>query len=194
MTIDTELNLHDIPLLQFVHVAPGVMLRNLKPSDADELLAILDKDPSVRERVTVASRLHSAKDVQTEVDRIAADPWLIRYVIIADDKIVGLISLWKDDGFFGQIPEKNGYGFGYFLDPTMRGKGLMTKSIRKLMETTLIALVVDTFVAYCEDDNSQSIAVLNKLGFRPTNEVYGEPTKGWQERKYLLSREKALNE
>ena len=180
------MNLHDIVALQKIVVRDGLILRPLEVGDSKQLLAILARDPGIRQRVTVASRLVDTSTIEQEIAQIAADEGLIRYVIVQGETVIGLISLWRDEGFFGQAPEQGGYGFGFFLDPLARGKGVVTVSLQALMTTCKAVLPVRVFMAFCEDDNPRSSAVLVKLGFELTNEVYGEPTAGWQERKYRL--------
>jgi RimJ/RimL family protein N-acetyltransferase len=92
--------------------------------------------------------------------------------------------LWRDEGYFGTPPQVNDYGFGYFLDPKERGNGFVTRAIQKLMDTVVKNLRVNQFVAFCEDSNTESISVLLKLGFKPTNKTFPEPINGWIERKY----------
>ncbi len=178
------MRLHDITALHEITVRAGLVMRPLELSDGEQLLKVLDHDPAIRKRASVAARLHSLGDVEREVAAIAADDGLIRYAVHSDDEVVGLISLWRDDGFFGQQPEVDSYGFGYFLDPNSRGQGIITASLKSIMDTVRDVLPVRSFIAFCEDDNPESFAVLTRLGFERTDEVYGEPNTGWQERKY----------
>ena len=52
------------------------------------------------------------------------------------------------------------------------------------MDTVAKNLRVNQFIAFCEDSNHESIAVLTRLGFKPTAETFTEPDNGWIERKY----------
>ena len=179
------LNLHKISGLNEIDVCQGVKLRPLYQSDATRILEILAADKSIRDKVTVASRLHTPKDIAIEIEHYRKDLGLIRYVLLKENNPIGLISLWRDDGFFGTSPNPNDYGFGYFLDPHERGKGLITLAVQSLMKTTAGNFHVRQFVAFCEDRNHESIAVLTKLGFKPTDKTFVEPDHGWVERKYV---------
>lgn len=55
------------------------------------------------------------------------------------------------------------------------------------MNAVVKNLRVNQFIAFSEDRNHKSIAVLTKLGFKPTDETLPEPKKGWIERKYIKS-------
>ena len=107
-----------------------------------------------------------------------------------NDNPVGLVSLWRDVGSPFDAPDNpDDYGFGYFLDPTKRGKGIVTDALKCIMEVAANNLHINKFVAFCEDDNADSIAVLAKLGFQPTDGVLTEQCSGWSERKYTRSPE-----
>lgn len=178
-------NLHTIPAFQEVKINDELKLRPLIQTDAKRILEILDAEPNIREKVKVASLFHKPEDVAKEIEFYHSDTGLIRYVLLKNEKPVGMVSFWRDSGFFGTEPNPNEYGFGYFLDPKERGQGLITRAITTLMQLTKENLKVDNFAAYCEDHNEESIAVIKKLGFTPTDDTYPEPTKGWIERKYI---------
>lgn len=177
-------DLHAHAALREVTVREGVMLRPLDETDAPALLRILDADSSIRDRVTVASRMHSIDDVKREIESYKGDDSVIRYAICEDGKTVGLVSFWRDTGFFCQVADPHKFGFGYFLDRAERGKGLVTDSVRALMASAQSSFRVDSFIAFCEDSNKESVSVLQKLGMEPTGLTYPEPTHGWAERMY----------
>lgn len=183
--ISKLINLHEVAALSLVHVRDGVILRPMLGSDAASLLACLDADPSIRERVTVAAAMRGPEDVQAQVVRYKQDNGLIRYVIVEYGKVVGLMSFWRDSGYFGQKPNPHAYGFGYFLAPDARGRGLVTDSLRALMDAAQANLHVEAFMAFCEDNNSASSSLLVKSGLLPTEISYTEPKHGWAERCYL---------
>jgi len=178
------IDLHRQFNLQDITVRPRVVLRPMMIEDAPGMLAVLEADPEIRKRVSAAAGMTDTAGVQREIEEYQVDPGLIRYTIHSDDKVAGLVSLWTDEGFFGQPAQPNTYGFGYFLHPGQRGKGLVGDSVQKLMDVSRATVRVDSFIAFCEDDNPKSIAVLTKLGFKPTNDTFTEPTYGWVERKY----------
>lgn len=179
-------NLHEISALQKIRVDTTTILRQLEVDDAAAMLAILDEDPSIRESVTAAARMKDEVTFQEEVAFINDSHDLLRYVIIHGGKIVGLLSFWRDGGYFATKPLPNTYGFGYFLAPSARGNGIVTKSLRKMMNVAVKSLEVTNFIAYCEDGNSSSAAVLQRNGFEATNSTYIEPKHGWVERRYIL--------
>jgi len=181
------INLHEVPELKRIDVDGVTYIRPLQTSDAEAVLAILGADSSIREHVTAAARMNDEAGVEKEVASYQSMPDLVRYVIIHNREIVGLISLWADGGYFDTAPIENGYGFGYFLAPNARGKGIISKTIEKLMDVVSSKLHVDVYMAYCEDGNESSVRLLTRLGFHPTSETFAEPKHGWTERRYIKS-------
>ena len=190
--MNKPINLHTILSLDKINVLENVKLVPLNESHGLRILEILSEEPNIRKRVTVASRMNTLEDVKNEIDSYKSDSGLIRYVLLKKNNPVGMISLWRDDGFWG---EKNldDYGFGYFLDRKERGQGLITTAIKSLMEIVDNNLYVHQFVAFCEDDNKPSVTILKKLGFKPTDKVISEPNKGWVERKYEYQNQPSTN-
>lgn len=180
------INLHEVAALQDVQACEGVTLRPMDASDATRILEILAADPGIRDRVSVASKMHTPADVETQVETYRQDEHLIRYVILEGDNPIGLVSFWRDvDNPFDAPDSPDDYGFGYFLDPAKRGSGIVTDAVRTIMDVAARNIHVNQFIAYCEDDNSDSVAVLTKLGFQSTDTVLAEQSLGWTERKYV---------
>lgn len=183
-----SINLHEVQTLQYIRVRAGLTLRPLDKVDAPRILEILDADTSIRESVSVASKLHTLEDIEAEVESYLKDINLIRYAILENDNPIGLVSLWRDIGNTFDAPDNpDDYGFGYFIDPSKRGKGIVTDSVRHIMGIAAKNFTVNQFIAYCEDSNASSLAVLTKLGFQPTDIVLIEQNNGWSERKYICS-------
>lgn len=177
-------NLHTVAALKNVRVRDGVVLRPLEEGDAADILRILAADPSIRERVVMAARMHSEADVAKEVADYRANDGSLRLVIVQDGRCVGHVAFWRDGGYFGHKADPNAYGFGYFLDPAVRGSGLAADCVRALMKVAQDNLRVDAFIGFCEDDNPGSIATLRKVGLEPTDLTFTDPTYGWVERRY----------
>lgn len=172
------------PSLQHIVVRDGVELRPVGYEDSTAIIDILDADPSIRQRVTVAARMKTEAEVQLEVDSLKTDPDHIRYALIDNNETMGLVSLWRDEGYMTGQPDPRVFGFGFFTHPEARGRGLVTDSVKALVETVQTNLDVDSFIAFCEDNNTDSIAVLKNAGFEPTDKVHQEPENGWAERMY----------
>lgn len=179
-------NLHEVAALQDVQVREGVSLRPMDASDATRMLEILEADTTIRDRVSVASKMHTPEDVEAQVESYQQDEHLIRYAILEGDNPIGLVSFWRDvDNPFDAPDNPDDYGFGYFLDPAKRGSGIVADAVKTIMDVAAQNIHINQFIAYCEDNNPDSIAVLTKLGFQPTDTVLVEQNSGWTERKYV---------
>ena len=177
-------NIRAVPELQTVTVRDGVVLRPLEKGDATALLAVFDEDPSIRERVGFASRIHSAEDVEKIIVEEVDDADIIRYVISEQGVVVGMVNFWRAGEFFGDKADPNDYGFGYFLSQSARGRGLVTDSLRVIMDVAAKELRATSFIAFCEADNAASGALLQKAGLEKTDISWKDDENGWVEQKY----------
>ena len=177
---DVLVNVHEHMLIE-LPVRDGVQLRPMQTHDAEPLLAIMERDPTIRNRVAVASNMKNVEGVHEQVDAYKADDSVIRYVIENGDDVVGLVSFWRDTGYFGYTPLKHTFGFGFFIDPNQRGEHLATDSVRALMQTAQSHFRVDAFIAFTEADNAASQGVLKSLGFTQTDKHFIEPHESWKE-------------
>jgi RimJ/RimL family protein N-acetyltransferase len=175
------------PVFERIHVRDGVVLRPLESADASELLAILDADPSIRERVGVASRLYKVEDIAKLLEDESSDEELVRYAIVENNRVVGMVNFWRAGEFFGDKADPDDYGFGYFLAPSARGRGLVTDSLSAIMAVASTRLHIKRFIAFCEADNAASGAVLKKAGFEKTAMQWKDDEHGWLEQKYARS-------
>lgn len=182
---DSVVSLHALPAFNRIKVGESLELRPLDMADSDRILEIIGSDPQISQNVAVAAKIKNESSLADEIDRYTQDPGLIRYTVLKDHRPIGLISFWRDDGLFGAAPNLDDYGFGYFLDPTNRGQGIIGRSLKTLMETATDNLPVRQFVAFCADDNLASQAVLKRLGLEPTDQTFIEPANKWIERKYI---------
>lgn len=178
------INLHSVDAFKQILIEDDISLVPLAQIHAEQILKILAKDKTIREKVKVAALMQNSEDVTAEIRRYKSYTGLIRYVLLKHKTPVGMISFWRDDGFWG-VENLDDYGFGYFLDPDERGQGLVTRSLEELMDVVNKNLYVRQFVVFCEDQNKDSIALLKKLGFEATEQTFPEPDKGWIERKYV---------
>ena len=176
----TSTNPHETMLREVV-VRDGVVVRPMLEADAAQLLGIMERDPSIRDHVTVAAAMQDADGVRKQVEAYTNDNSVIRYVIVHDGDVAGLVSFWRDTGYFGYTPMPYTFGFGYFTDPKRRGQHLAGDSVQALMNEAQKSFRVDQFIAFTETDNEASQHVLRSLGFAKTDIDYTEPNMGWAE-------------
>lgn len=179
-------NLNTILALQVINVRKNIKLRPLDIKDAAQLLKILEIDPSIRNHVSIASKINTKDDVAEQAAYYKNDPHLVRYVILENDVVIGMVSFWRGiNNAFNAPDNPNSCGFGYFLNPCRRGNGIIYDCVNSIMKIAINNLYIKNFIAYCEYNNSKSIKVLKKLGFKRTNINLTEQSNGWLERKYI---------
>lgn len=173
----------DLPDFARMTVRPDLQLRRLAANDADDVLRILAEDPSIRDRVKVVSEATTADDIRAIAASREGSLSSAHFVILEAGSAVGLLSLWRAGGHFGDLVDPDSYGFGYFLSPRARGRGIIPAVLHSVMETTCRCLPVHSFVAFCEDDNPASSRNLDKAGLKATSVAFTN-SKGWRERLY----------
>lgn len=173
----------DLPHFSRMAIRTGLDLRRLAAGDAESVLRILSEDPTIRERVKVVSEATTADDIRTIANRREGSLSSVHFVILEGGGVVGFLSLWRAGGHFGDMVDPDSYGFGYFLSPRARGRGIIPAALETVMETTCRCLPVHSFVAFCEDDNPASSRNLEKAGLKATSVAFTN-SKGWRERLY----------
>jgi aminoglycoside 6'-N-acetyltransferase len=127
------------------------VLRPVEPADADELLRI-HRLPEVRRYWNDPAEGFPLED----------EPGTTRLTIEVDGAVAGLIQFWEE-------PEPNfrHAGIDVFLDPQLRGRGLGTEAVRRVVcrlidEHGHHRITIDPSV-----DNAAAIRSYEKVGFRP---------------------------
>jgi RimJ/RimL family protein N-acetyltransferase len=74
---------------------------------------------------------------------------------------------------------------GYFIDPDIRGTGIVTAAAQALIDTISQKLSVEIVDLWIWDENKPSKAVAHKLGARPTettafDELLGVTDRRWE--------------
>jgi len=182
----THQRLIDVDVLKRIDVSDDLSLQLLDRSDAVAVLSAIGTDPAIRERVYVASLMNTPEDVEKQVADMHDDGELLRYVIRDHDEIIGMVNFWRAGDFFGALVAPDVCGIGYFLVPSARGRGILTDVIKMFLGVVQRNIPVPEFIAFCEDDNLSSSAVLERVGFLATDETIDFSKLGVEERKYVM--------
>jgi ribosomal-protein-serine acetyltransferase len=172
----------DTPDFGSIPVRDNIHLRLLVPSDASAIFAILQKDPEIAQYyVTWTSGLKSEDEVRKAIEEYQTSRYF--FGIISDEKLIGYIGTWKVTDH--PQPEREEYDMGYFIDPDIRGTGIVTAAAQALVEVISKKLRVEVVDFWIWDENEASKAVARKLGARPTeiaafDELLGVTDRCWQ--------------
>jgi RimJ/RimL family protein N-acetyltransferase len=138
---------------------PGVELRAIERDDLETLYEH-QLDPEASAMAGFPSRDHDA--FMSHWAGIMADPNLVVRAIVADGDLAGSLALFPDGGK---------RAVGYWIGREFWGRGIATDALRLFLagfaERPLYAWVIAT--------NAASIRVLEKCGFRPTDDAAAEP-------------------
>ncbi len=137
-----------------------VSLRQIQVSDMDELVEISFYD------AVQAKTVQEASEMQTKIDKDYLDGNSVHWGIVDNlsDRIVGTCGYYR--GF------ENGKGeLGCVLLPHYRGKGFMTSAMSLAIEFGLNTIGLKRIWAVTSQNNTQAIALLERLDFRKIAEL-----------------------
>lgn len=144
-------------------IAPGVVLRPFGPSDLEELTetVLANREHLVpwmpwAEGYTLAdcAAYLDRKRAQVEAGELFEGP------IVLDGRIVGVA------GFHGLDRVNQSSSIGYWLAAEVVGRGLMTRTVRALLDQAFGTWGLHRVVIEAVVDNARSRAVAERVGFR----------------------------
>lgn len=143
----------------------GIHVRLFGHGDEDNLVRLANDEP-VQQFVPWAKRV---------VDRVSAErvindfegSWqrgvMARYCLEKGGEFAGYAGIWSD--------KKPGYyEFGFAVLPELRGQGIGTRTTEELFKIAKDHLHAKCMIAYVNDENLASQAVVNKHGFQKLDE------------------------
>ncbi len=140
----------------------GAELRPLEPSQADELLANIDRG---REFI---GRYIGLPDVVTDLESSRA--YLMDYAAKAATNTGRIYGIWADGGLVGGVLFRTmdvGQGTaeaGCWLEPSAVGRGLVTRAARVIIDWAVEELGIHRVEWLAASANEASIAVARRLG------------------------------
>lgn len=139
-----------------------LVLRKLKPADW-EMISYLRSDPEVNLFVkrpsapTKEKALGFISKIHSGIDSAALYYWAITEK--DKDVMIGSICLWN----FSE--DRKTAEIGYDLSPTYQGQGMMSESLKGILEFGFKTLHLTTIEAYTQIQNESSKKLLEKNGF-----------------------------
>ena len=138
-------------------------LRLLELADAQELFALTDANRSYLRQwlpwLDVVTQVGDTRDFIVRVMKQFAENEGLAAAICDGGRIVGVVG-------FNRIERQDRIGYiGYWLAQSHRGKGIMTKSCRSLINYGFTTLKLNRIVITCATENHRSRAIPLRLGF-----------------------------
>ncbi|MEL6527977.1 MAG: GNAT family protein [Chloroflexota bacterium] len=139
------------------------VLRPLMAHHADHLFACVDTHrDNLREWVAWVDNHTSITDSEEYIDRA-----MKKY-----GAFIGLdCGIWHNGQFCGQVSyndwivKRQTGDIGYWLAPPFRGKGIMTKAVRAMLDYGFTALGLHRITLYTAVENTRSTALAKRIGF-----------------------------
>jgi len=141
----------------------NITLRQLGKIDAPSLFALTDKNRGyLRQFLPWLDRTKTAADTEwfiTNSLKGAKEKKCADYGIYYQDELVGAI------GFHSMDYENKKTTIGYWLDKEHQGKGIMTRSVKILINFAFTELGLNRIQINCAPENTKSSAIPKRLGF-----------------------------
>ncbi|NEN23686.1 GNAT family N-acetyltransferase [Cryomorpha ignava] len=141
-------------------------LRKILESDCDEIL-FLRSDKTVnayieraenRKTKNISDAIKFIKNTAEYLETGRSIAWGI--TLNGDSEIIGTICLWN-------FSENNKIAeVGYDLNPKFQGKGIMSETLRKVIDFGFKELKLDKIEAFTNSENVRSTKLLENNGFR----------------------------
>jgi ribosomal-protein-serine acetyltransferase len=148
----------------FRHLDNDTKLSLSIPQYADELFELVDKNREFLKQwlpwLDTATKHSDTKEfIETQLLRFQRGEAL-HVTIFHGDKISGVLG-------YDRIDQVNGIGhMGYWLAQEYNGKGIMTKSVKNLIELGFKYYSLNRIEIRCAVNNLKSRAIPERLGFR----------------------------
>lgn len=160
----------DVSFEPFALAGEGLLLSIPVPSDA-QAIAEHCQDESIQRWTTIPVP-YGLADAQYFIDTVVAQQWAkgggewaIRTTINQETSLVGMIGLRKKDCAVAEI--------GYWLAPHARGKGILTKALRLVLNAGFSRLGFECVLWRAEVGNWDSWKCAWRLGFRSAGTLRG---------------------
>lgn len=153
-----------------------IMVRPLVVEDSERIFEILEADGDIRDHVGLFGDCDTLARLQEKLaDQIAHHA--LRCGIMFEGELVGYIGLHQDPDEERFVQ----YIISDFLSSKFRGKGIMGRSLKVLLEEAEKNLKIDRFSGWVEESNPASAKVLERLGFTSTDIPYTDShgRKNW---------------
>lgn len=165
------------PMPAEVSIDDHLSLRQLTSDNAEDLFQIIKDDPEIGQNVTWPAGIHSLEDTRRAIEQLLSED-KTPYVLQENGETIGFAGAWYPEDRQHEV------GLSYFLAKDKRGHGFVTRTVQGLMQAATDSMPVDTFVANIIDGNGPSIAIIEKLGFKRTDELKYDEALQAQIRRY----------
>jgi len=152
----------------------NLILRKMNYTDVTDLYE-MRKDPRMNEFVDtrIDENIDETKNYIDLMNKgIDENKWIIWAIEHKQsNKVIGTVSIWNINS------EKNSGEVGYGIIPDFQGQGLMKESLLSVIEYGFNPMNLKELYAYTEENNLNSIKLLEKCDFVEVNRVDEEGSR-----------------
>jgi len=154
-----QLNFRPFPEL----VTPNLRLRQIVPSDADELVFLRSNEITMKyiDKEKTKSReeaLNLIKKITDDINAGIGINWGI--TLKNENNLIGTIAYWRT------ILEHYRAEIGYMLHPDFNGRGLMSEAMKEVIRYGFDEMNLHSIEANVNPENIVSKKILEKFGFK----------------------------
>ncbi|NUU79769.1 GNAT family N-acetyltransferase [Paenibacillus xylanilyticus] len=144
-------------------VNESILIKLIRLQERDELYTLIDENRAhLREWLLWVDKRQSPIDL---------DPILAMWIQNYEDRNGFDAGVWRDGKLVGMIGlhyidwKNKVTSIGYFLAESAEGKGIITKSITRLLEILFSELKLNRIIIQCAETNLKSRSVPERIGF-----------------------------
>jgi ribosomal-protein-serine acetyltransferase len=145
------------------------MIRILEHSDSKEMFTLVDNNREyLRKWFDWVDLKKTEKDIKSLIRSsllLYAEEQSYFYVIIEEEKIIGLVELFNIDKLL------NAAYIGYWIGEKYQGKGYVTKAVKDLLKIGFTELNLNKIEIKVVEENIKSRNIPEKLGFINTGVI-----------------------
>lgn len=147
-----------------IKVGDNIILQSVSLKSAPAIFNSINSSRShLREWLPFVDSTKSILDTRNFVKSVLSNRCLKRdeiFEIWYESKFSGLIGYKEIDKVNSKLE------MGYWLDKSMTGKGIMIRSVRKMIDQAFVELGMNRIMIKVARENTRSLAIPKKLGFR----------------------------
>jgi len=146
-------------------VAPGLELRQLAMSDAEEVYALADQNRAyLRQWLPWVDRAESPQDIRAFIEDVVLPQYATgkgpQAIIWIDGDVGGTIGCHPIDW-----PNRH-CSLGYWIEAAQQGKGIITRCCASMLDYLFGELRLHRVTIQCGTGNLRSCAIPQRLGFK----------------------------
>lgn len=143
-----------------IYITQNIFLRPLSLGDAVSLFRVIDDErETLCQWLPFVDLTEKIQDTQNYIEQSLIMSDVPQFCIYEGDCLIGLV------GFKDYDPDNRRIEIGYWLSKDAEGRGIMTQSVRRLLELAFTNLNINRVQIRAAVENHKSRKIAERLGF-----------------------------